>query len=94
MTDGLQHGSSPSPPQGSSSSGSRAPSHVQDVCATVVSLACIAGILLLAKWGFLDGLPKWGQAATAVGGIVICGLPPSIRARALTSLLRMKQTKE
>jgi len=90
MTDSSQFDSSLSQPPDSSLSGEPRLSHVQDVCATVVSLACIAGILLLAKWKFLDDLPKWARAAVTVGGIVICGLPPSIRGRALLALLRLR----
>lgn len=90
MTDSLPPVSSPSPSPGSPSSPPPRVSLVQDVGATVVSLASIAAILAAWKWGLLAGVPTWAPLA----GIVLCGLPVSIRARILGSLLPARQTKE
>lgn len=89
MTDSLPPGSRPSPSGGSSSSSPPRASHVQDAGATIVSLGSIGTILAAWKWGLLADLPKW----VPLVGIVLCGLPVSIRARILTSLIPTK-TKE
>lgn len=90
MTDTSPSGLSSSPSPASPSQSSPRPSHVQDVGATIVSLVSIGAILLLAKWGFLADLPKWARPLASFGGVVLCGLPVSIRARILGTILRMK----
>jgi len=89
MTDTTPPGSQHSPSPVSPSSPPPRGSPVQDIGATIVSLGSIGTILAAWKWGLLSDLPKW----VPLVGIVLCGLPVSIRARILTSLIPTK-TKE
>lgn len=90
MTDSLPPVSSPSPPPASSSSVSRRPSHVQDAGATMVSLGSIGAITAAWLKGLLSGAPWW----VPLVGIVLCGLPVSIRTRVLGGLLPFLRNNE